>query len=40
MMGESNGWVKEHITDAFEVPGENENSRRMDDFCAEKVTCG
>ena len=40
MMGNMNGWigksVRDGITGAFEVPGENDNGRRGMEFCAEK----
>ena len=43
VMGDLNGWVGDWvtmgITSAFEVPGENDNGRRVVDFCAEKELC-
>ena len=38
-----NGWIvdstKDVITGAFEVPGENDNDRRVVEFCAERGLC-
>ena len=39
ILGDLNGWifdrVKASITCAFAVPGENDNGRRVEEFCAE-----
>ena len=38
-----NGWIADReracITGAFGVPGENENGKESDEFCAEKGLC-
>ena len=38
-----NGWIGDRaratITGAFRVPGENDNSRRVVEFCAERGMC-
>ena len=43
VMGDLNGWVGDRvragITGAFGVPGENENGRRVVEFCAERGMC-
>ena len=40
MLGDLNGWIGDRvragITGAFGVPGENENGRRVVEFCAER----
>ena len=40
MLRDLNGWVggrlRVGITDGFRVPGENDNGRRLNDFCVEK----
>ena len=40
MLGDLNRWIRDrvrgNITGAFGVPGENDNGRRMDEFCAER----
>ena len=42
-MGEVNGWIGDRtiagITGAFGVPGENDNGRRVVEFCAERGLC-
>ena len=42
-MGDINGWIGDRtragITDAFGVPGENDNGRRMVEFCKERGLC-
>ena len=41
--GDLNGWIGDRtragITGAFGVPGENDNGRRVVEFCAEKGLC-
>ena len=43
MLGNLNGWIGERvravITSAFGVPGENNNGRRVVEFCAERCLC-
>ena len=43
LLGDLNGWfgdrVRAGITDAFEVPGENKNGRRVVEFCDERGLC-
>ena len=43
ILGNQNGWIgdriKAGITDAFGVPGENDNGRRVLEFCAERGLC-
>ena len=43
VLGDLNGWigdrVRADITGAFGVPGENENGRRVVEFCAERGLC-
>ena len=43
ILGYLNGWIGDRtragITGAFGVPGENDNSRRVVEFCAEKGLC-
>ena len=43
IMGDLNEWIGDRtragITGAFGVPGENENGRRMVEFCAERGLC-
>ena len=38
-----NGWIgnrtRDGITNAFGVPGENDNGRRVMEFCAERRLC-
>ena len=40
ILGDLNGWIRDRtragITGAFEVPGENDNGRRVVEFCAER----
>ena len=40
VLGDLNGWIGDRmragITGDFEVPGENENGRRLVEFCAER----
>ena len=42
-LGDLNGWIGDRmragITGAFEVPGKNENGRRVVDFCGERSLC-
>ena len=44
ILGDLNGWigdrVRASITGAFRIPGENDNSRRGMEFCAEMGLCG
>ena len=41
LLGDLNGWIGDRmrasITGTFRVPGENDNGRRMEEFCAEMV---
>ena len=43
ILGDLNGWIGEVtgtcIPDGFRVPGENDNGRRVVEFCAERVKC-
>ena len=43
MLGNLNGWilyrVRAGITGAIGVPGENENGRKVEEFCAERGLC-
>ena len=43
VLGDLNGWIgdqkRDGITGGFGVEGENENGRRVIDFCAEKGMC-
>ena len=43
LSGRSNGWIGDRtragITGAFEVPGENDNGRRVVKFCEERGLC-
>ena len=32
-------WTRAALTDAFGVPGENDNGRRVVEFCAERGLC-
>ena len=38
-----NGWIRdrlrEPLTIGFEVPGENDNGRRVNDFCVDRGLC-
>ena len=42
-LGDLNGWIGDRtragITSAFGVPGENDNGRRVVEFCAKKGLC-
>ena len=37
ILGDINGWKGVGITGAFGVQGENDNGRRVGEFCAERV---
>ena len=43
ILGDLNGWIgdgtRAGITDAFRVPGENYNGRRVVEFCAGRGLC-
>ena len=43
ILGDINGWIRDRtragITTAFGVPAENDNGRRMVEFCAERGVC-
>ena len=43
LAGNLNGWigdkVRTDITDPFRVPGDNENGRRVVEFCVERELC-
>ena len=43
ILGDLNGWIGDRtrasITGAFGVPGENDNSRRVVEFCEERGLC-
>ena len=43
ILGDLNGWIGDRtragITGAFGVPGENNNGRRVVEFCAERGLC-
>ena len=43
ILGDLNGWIEDRmrasITGAFRVPGENDNGRRVVEFCAERGLC-
>ena len=43
ILGDLNGWIGDRsragITGAFRVPGENDNSRRVVEFCEERGLC-
>ena len=43
ILGDLNGWIgartRVGITYAFGVPGENDNDRRVMEFCAERGLC-
>ena len=43
ILGDLNGWIGDRtrtgITGAFGVPGENDNGRRVVEFCEEKGLC-
>ena len=43
ILGDLNGWIGDRTRDdipcAFGVPGENDNGRRVMQFCAEKGMC-
>ena len=39
MLGDLNGWVRVGTTNAFGIPGENDNGRRVVEFCAERELC-
>ena len=42
-LGDLNGWIGDRtragITGAFGVPGENDNGKRVVEFCAERGPC-
>ena len=44
ILGDLNGWIgnrtRAGITNAFGVPGKNDNGRRVVEFCAERRLCG
>ena len=44
ILGDINGWIRDRTrggkTGDFGVPGENDNGRRVLEFCAEKGLCG
>ena len=44
ILGNLNGWIGDRtraiITGAFGVPGENDNGRRVVEFCAERMPRG
>ena len=43
ILGDLNRWIgdrtRPHITGAFGVPGENDNGKKVVDFCAERELC-
>ena len=43
ILGDLNGWIEDRkragITGAFGVPGENDNGRRVVEFCEERRLC-
>ena len=43
ILGDQNGWIGDRtragITGAFGIPGENDDGRRVVEFCEEKVLC-
>ena len=40
MLGDLSGWDGDRLTGEFGVPGENDDGRRVIDFCAERgVIC-
>ena len=43
ILGDLNGWIEDRtragITGVFRVPGENDNGRRVVEFCAERGLC-
>ena len=43
ILGDRNGWIGDRtragITGAFRVQGENDNGRRVEEYCTERVLC-
>ena len=43
ILGDLNGWIRDRtrpsITSAFGVPGENDNCKRVVEFCTERGLC-